>query len=158
MIKILLLCSCVAGLVAHMSIPDKYIMYIKKHGTKAQLLQVTHGVPASIQLAQAIYESAAGSSNIAQQANNHFGIRCGDGWDGERYESESGCWRKYDNIGHSYVDHANFLAKYYPDACHKDWQHWVKYCKGYGGPGYWQKIGKIIKNYQLDAYDFDYVR
>jgi flagellum-specific peptidoglycan hydrolase FlgJ len=158
MIKMILLGSCVAGLVAHMIMPDKYYKYIRTHGHKAQMLQITHGIPPSIQIAQAIYESGAGSSNIAKQSNNHFGIRCGDGWDGEIYESKSGCWRKYSNIGHSYLDHANFLAKYYPDACFKDWKHWVKHCKGYGGAGYWKKIGRIIRMYKLYELDFEIVR
>jgi flagellum-specific peptidoglycan hydrolase FlgJ len=132
---------------------NPYSDYISEVKLGAQILEYITGVPTSIQLAQAIYESAGGKSNIAKKANNHFGIRCGDNWNGERYKSRSGCWRKYSSALDSYIDHAAYLQHYYPNACGKDWQHWVKYCKGYGGANYWQKIGKIIKQYNLDKYD-----
>src|SRR3569833_3197051 len=40
------------------------------------------GVPASISLAQGIVESQAGQSELCQQSNNHFGIKCKDEWTG----------------------------------------------------------------------------
>ena len=43
----------------------------------------THGIPASITLAQGILESGAGKGKLAQSANNHFGIKCHTGWTGE---------------------------------------------------------------------------
>ena len=39
-------------------------------------------IPASIKLAQAILESASGNSYLANQANNHFGIKC-HSWNGK---------------------------------------------------------------------------
>jgi flagellum-specific peptidoglycan hydrolase FlgJ len=40
------------------------------------------GVPASIKLAQGLLESDAGRSNLANQANNHFGVKCHSEWQG----------------------------------------------------------------------------
>ncbi len=40
------------------------------------------GIPASITLAQGILESGCGKSELAVNANNHFGIKCHNGWEG----------------------------------------------------------------------------
>src|SRR5210317_2328984 len=138
--KILLILSLIFFFFSF-AIPKPYERYIDKHLHKAQMLQASTGVPASIQLAQAIYESGAGRSNMAIKANNHFGIRCGDNWEGEQYNSPSGCWRKYKNVGLAYIDHACFLQDYYPNAVGKSWEEWTK-LSGYGERGYWRKIGK----------------
>ena len=46
------------------------------------------GVPASIKLAQGILESNAGQSTLAKKANNHFGIKCHNDWNGKKYYRE----------------------------------------------------------------------
>ncbi|MCB9276014.1 MAG: LysM peptidoglycan-binding domain-containing protein [Lewinellaceae bacterium] len=78
------------------------------------------GIPASITLAQGILESNAGSSELAVQANNHFGIKCGSDWNGaayfkkdddyspEGYLMES-CFRSYPTAEGSFVDHSSFI-------------------------------------------------
>ena len=43
-----------------------------------------HGVPASITLAQGMLESRNGLSALAAQGNNHFGIKCHQGWKGKK--------------------------------------------------------------------------
>jgi flagellum-specific peptidoglycan hydrolase FlgJ len=135
------------------TIPKVYKNYCKEHLYKAQLLEAAIGVPTSIQLAQAIAESGGGRSNIAKKALNHFGIRAGDHWAGDVYKTTSGTWRKYPTIEEGYLDHACFLSDYYGGAIGRPWSYWVKHCRGYGGPGYWEKIGKIIKLYKLYKYD-----
>jgi len=49
--------------------------YIAEHVDVAQELMRDHKIPASIILAVAIHESAAGNSRIAQHLNNHFGVK-----------------------------------------------------------------------------------
>ncbi len=134
------------------NIPANYQAYIETHLLKAQSLEQAYGIPVSIQFAQAIYESGAGRSNIAKQSCNHFGIRCGDKWEGEKYYSKTGCWREYQNVGLSWVDHAAYIANYYPNAMYKPWEFY-KGLEGYGESGYWKKICKIVKKYKLYKYD-----
>ncbi len=78
------------------------------------------GVPASIKLAQALLETRAGTSELAQKANNHFGLKCGKNWEGETYAKNDdefdakgrpvlSCFRKYAHVVASYADHSAFL-------------------------------------------------
>ena len=72
------------------------------------------GIPASITLAQGILESGCGKSELAVNANNHFGIKCHNGWEGGTYfmdDDEKGeCFRKYKNPEQSWIDHSEFLT------------------------------------------------
>ena len=71
------------------------------------------GVPASITLAQGIHETGAGQSALVRKSNNHFGIKCKTGWQGESVyhdDDERGeCFRKYIDPADSYKDHSDFL-------------------------------------------------
>jgi flagellum-specific peptidoglycan hydrolase FlgJ len=118
------------------------------------------GIPTSIQLAQAMYESHYGKSEVGRASNNHFGIRAFATWGGSVYVTPKGTkYRAYKNVWDSWEDHANFLHLHYPAAIGKPWQHWVRYCRGYGGsPQYWQTIGQIIQKYKLYKYDITNVK
>ena len=49
-----------------------------------------YGIPASITMAQALLESAAGNSELSKRSNNHFGIKCKSTWTGNRvYHDDS---------------------------------------------------------------------
>lgn len=132
---------------------NTYRDYINQNISIANQIQIECGIPASIQIAQAIAESGGGRSNIAKKSNNHFGIRAYKNWNGEIYQSESGNWRKYDSNVDSYIDHAIFLNQYYDHAIGKPASYWINNCRGYGGENYWLKIGKIIEIYNLTKYD-----
>lgn len=54
--------------------------YIEKYKKLAIDEQIRSGVPAAITLAQGIHEAAAGTSELAIEANNHFGIKCKSTW------------------------------------------------------------------------------
>ena len=71
-------------------------------------------IPASITLAQGLFESGAGQSRLAVQGNNHFGIKCHT-WSGRRiYENDdelNECFRAYDSAYESYEDHSRYLLE-----------------------------------------------
>lgn len=73
------------------------------------------GIPASIKLAQALLESGVGESELAKNANNHFGIKCGgEVWEGPSYfmwddEKVKSCFRVYPDVESSYYAHSDFL-------------------------------------------------
>ena len=71
-------------------------------------------IPASITLAQGIFESACGTSKLATEGNNHFGIKCHGDWGGDTIHIDDDqlqeCFRKYEKVEDSYNDHSLFLT------------------------------------------------
>lgn len=95
-------------------------LYILRYRDIAMDEMERSGVPASIKLAQALLETRAGTSELAQRANNHFGLKCGKNWNGQTYAKNDdefdkkgrpvlSCFRKYPHVIASYVDHSAFL-------------------------------------------------
>lgn len=103
---------------------------IKKVGPLFTADQKTSGVLASVSLAQFILESGYGKSELAQNANNVFGMKKSlsgntwsgsswDGksvyaketkeWDGSKYITITADFRKYDCVEKSIADHSAYL-------------------------------------------------
>jgi hypothetical protein len=97
--------------------PPQYKMqvYISTWSELAVSQMIQHGVPASITMAQAIFESRCGGSELAKRSNNHFGIKCHLGWEGDTIVKDDDtlneCFRRYRSVEESYADHSLFLAK-----------------------------------------------
>jgi hypothetical protein len=92
---------------------DTAYSFIDKYAKLAVQEYNESGVPASVTLAQAIYESGCGSSYLATFGNNFFGIKCHKGWVGDSLiqddETHNECFRSYDSPGISFADHSKFL-------------------------------------------------
>jgi len=86
--------------------------YINKYKDVAIKQMHKHKIPASIILAQACLESGDGNSTLARKANNHFGIKCHNGWKGKGYkhddDAKGECFRKYNDPIDSFTDHSYF--------------------------------------------------
>ena len=139
--------------------------YIKKYKDIAIKQMHRHKIPASIILAQGCLESNNGNSALATKANNHFGIKCHDGWRGKKFrqddDAKNECFRKYSNAIDSYTDHSYFLTsrpRYntlfdLPITDYKGWAHGLK-AAGYAtNPKYAKLLIDIIEEYQLYKYD-----
>ncbi len=123
------------------------------------------GIPASITLAQGIFESGAGTSRLAKEANNQFGIKCKKEWTGATIshtdDLRNECFRKYVSAADSYRDHSDFLRTrphYAPlfkldPFDYKGWAHGLKRAGYATSPTYPQSLLKVIETYQL--YQFD---
>lgn len=121
-------------------------------------------IPASITLAQAILESANGNSDLAQGANNHFGIKCSN-WTGETYykddDQKNECFRKYADAKESYQDHSTFLTgktRYaalftYEITDYKSWAQGLKDAGYATNPKYPQLLIDLIERLKLDELD-----
>ena len=57
---------------------SEHLKYIERYKEIAIREMERAGIPASIKLAQGLLESNAGQSWLARNANNHFGIKCGN--------------------------------------------------------------------------------
>lgn len=123
------------------------------------------GIPASITMAQACLESENGNSELSLKSNNHFGIKCKSDWTGGRSyhndDQENECFRKYNSVEDSYVDHTDYLVntKRYKNLFNlssKDYSAWAKGLReaGYAtDPQYAQRLIKIIEEERLHYLD-----
>lgn len=151
----------------NISYSQRVANYINEYAqiSKEEMLQ--YGIPASITLAQGILESGAGAGELTKKANNHFGIKCHTGWEGDRAyhdDDEKGeCFRKYKNPKYSYRDHSLFLTQRsrYKDLFtlrKDDYKGWAKGLRkaGYAtDPKYPEKLIGIIERYNLQSYDHE---
>ena len=139
--------------------------YISDFKETAKSNMKIHGVPASITMAQGILESGAGKGKLAQNANNHFGIKCHTGWTGESVKHDDDasqeCFRKYNHPSESYRDHSLFLTSRSRYASlfkldKGDYEAWAKGLKAAGyatDVKYPAKLIGIIERFDLYQYD-----
>lgn len=142
--------------------------YIETYKEIAIFNMNNYKIPASITLAQGILESANGNSELAKNANNHFGIKCHKGWEGKTYfkddDSKNECFRVYDSPAESFKDHSIFL-KTRPRYSLlflleiTDYKGWAQGLKDAGyatNPSYPQLLIKIIEENSLFLLDKGY--
>jgi hypothetical protein len=139
-----------------------YLEYINAWKDVAVQQQVDYGIPASITMAQALLESGAGSSELAQKAKNHFGIKCTSDWLGASFhyddERRNECFRKYGDAAESYKDHSLFLKRTRYITCfeiavedYEGWAYRLRECGYATDPLYASKLIKLIEDYHLDS-------
>jgi LysM repeat protein len=143
---------------------EKYQQYINQYKDIAIEQMQRWGIPASITLAQGLFESGAGQSRLAVKGNNHFGIKC-NGWDGRKIyqddDTDGECFRAYESVYQSYEDHSRFLVngKRYASLFNyetTDYRAWAKGLKAAGyatNPQYANKLIELIQLYKLYQYD-----
>jgi len=139
--------------------------YIDTYKEIAIQKMVEYKIPASITLAQGIFESACGTSRLATEGNNHFGIKCHKEWEGETLKHDDDelqeCFRKYQRPEDSYNDHSQFLitrpryAKLFTlDVM--DYQGWARELKAAGyatNPQYADRLISLIERFDLAKQD-----
>jgi len=126
---------------------------------------VEYKIPASITLAQGIFESGSGTSRLATEANNHFGIKCKAEWTGETIKHDDDeaqeCFRKYGKVEDSYNDHSLFLttrpryAKLFTLDI-MDYKGWARELKAAGyatNPQYPDRLISLIERFNLAKQD-----
>lgn len=139
--------------------------YITTFAEIAQFEMKAYGIPASITLAQGILESGFGKSTLVKKTNNHFGIKCHVGWEGDsdyHDDDEKGeCFRKYNHPMYSFRDHSVFLtsrARYsflfdLDTNDYRGWAHGLKKAGYATDPKYPGKLISFIERYDLRKYD-----
>lgn len=162
---LLLACLLVAFSLSAQQRNKAYEDYIKKYRELAVQEMKRYHIPASITLAQGLLESGAGKSELARKSHNHFGIKCGRGWDGPSVshddDARGECFRKYKHPKESYEDHSKFLRTgsryaFLFNLKVTDYKGWARGLKraGYAtDPRYADRLIGIIELYHLDQYD-----
>ena len=155
--------SCMAGVVNGQRITRQ--QYIDQFAKMAIQEMNEFHIPASITMAQACLESGNGNSQLSQEANNHFGIKCNSSWTGPSVrkddDARNECFRKYKTVIESYRDHSRFLtssARYaflfdYDIKDYKKWAYGLKKAGYATDPNYPVRLLKIIDEFQLHQLD-----
>lgn len=141
------------------------VQYIDMYKDIAVRQMNLYGIPASIIMAQACLESNNGNSELARNANNHFGIKGHNGWNGRVYlhddEKKNEKFRAYKTAEESFKDHSEFLKsgkRYaflfsYDKTDYVSWAHGLKQAGYATNPKYAQLLIKVIEDnglYRLD--------
>lgn len=156
---------CVSAISDPITLVDKNQKYVSCYSDLAVVQMSRHRIPASITLAQGILESGAGQSRLSLSSNNHFGIKCHDGWTGgyvvANDDRSNEKFRKYDTVAESYEDHSLFLtanSRYASlfDLDITDYRGWANGLKNAGyatSPKYAMALISLIERYGLYRFD-----
>ena len=136
--------------------------FYERYAPIAMEQQQKYGIPASITLAQMYLESGGGTSKLAVNGNNYFGIKCSSDWlaSGKPYSlhsddrpNEKFC--NYSSVEESVVHHSQFLMGSRYSRCRScDSTDYVGWARGLQSAGY-----ATNKNYanilitDIEAYD-----
>lgn len=159
-----------------MALTEKQKNFIKMVGEAAKKDMQTSHILASITTAQAILESAYGTSELAKKANALFGIKK-NGWMGKTYTVKSkeeingklvwktSVFRKYDSYADSITDHSLYLMTRKVDGKNLTYSKVVGECNykkvaqalqnaGYSSySNYANMLCNLIEKYKLTQYD-----
>lgn len=163
---------CLMSFLPKKKVPKNVQSYITLHKAYALELKDKYNIPASVTLAQGMIESGYGSSNLAKNHMNFFGIMDfkEDYWDDKcTYKSPNGkTWRHYASLNEAYQDRADFLKKtcfwdgrkayaHLFELQRTDYKGWAKGLQdaGYAGreKGYAKMLIKLIEKYNLQSLD-----
>lgn len=164
MLAVVLLMTTAGAATAQMRKNQRFQNYINAYKDLAIEQMLRYNIPASITLAQGLFESGAGTSELTRKGNNHFGIKCHN-WTGDRTyhddDAEQECFRSYKNAYESYEDHSKFLARQprysrlfqLSRTDYKGWAKGLKACGYATNPQYAQRLISIIELYELNKLD-----
>jgi flagellum-specific peptidoglycan hydrolase FlgJ len=139
--------------------------YVSEYLPLAKEERRKYGIPVSITLAQGLLESNAGDSRLAQESNNHFGIKCRRKCRGctcRNYNDDDiyDMFRVFESVGESYREHSILLnnSRYkhllkLPKSDYVSWSHGLKKAGYATDKRYAQKLIQIIEFLNLDRYD-----
>ena len=152
-----------------LSVNEEYIQHFKD---LVMFQQLTSGIPASIKLGQALVESQGGESELAMNANNHFGLKC---WSCSVNEAYMKTDDEYDKNGQliyskfyrfntpeeSYAAHSRRLtteSRYRPlfnndRIDYRAWAHGLQKCGYATDKRYAEKLIAVIEKYNLQRFD-----
>lgn len=137
------------------------VAFLQRFGKVAVSERKKFGVPASVLLACAYVNSAAGQRETAATVNNYFALPCSDEWEGETAKVGGKCVRRYETAWMSFRDFSIFLTSQewfgsLRKKAGKDWQIWVKELDQRDisdVPNFGAELEKVITTYRL--YDLD---
>jgi Mannosyl-glycoprotein endo-beta-N-acetylglucosaminidase len=147
--------------------------YIARFKDLAMFDQLSTGIPASIKLGQALLESQAGESELAMNANNHFGLKCRNCPESEaymktddEYDKKTGAliyskFQRFNTPEASYSAHSHRLtteSRYRPlfnndRTNYRAWAYGLQKCGYATAKDYAERLIRIIEANNLQRFD-----
>jgi len=139
--------------------------YIRRFTKIAKAEQDKYGIPASVKMAQALLESGSGTSRLAKNNNNHFGMKCFSkkcvkghcsNFNDDHHKD---FFRKYGNAWESWRAHSQLISNgrykklITEDNNYKDWAYGLKKLGYATDARYAEKLINTIEKYQLNLLD-----
>lgn len=144
---------------------EQSLDYIQKYSKIARDEMKQFGIPASISLAQGLIESRAGTSKLAVNNNNHFGMKCFSRNCRKGHcsnftdDTHKDFFKKFPSAWESWRAHSQLLAsgRYAKLKKHgRNYRAWAQGLKSVGyatDRTYAEKLIGIIERYNLDQFD-----
>jgi hypothetical protein len=172
--KVTLVAALLAAFtIAQANTPSAIIgEYVSQYLDIASYESARTGIPVSIILGQGIMESECGTSKLARNANNHFGVKWKSEADGafvmhhdddkdKHGRPTASKFVKYSSVKESFVRHSDFLKNreryqalfQYDRTDYTQWAMGLSRCGYATDPNYASKLISIIEKYQLYNYD-----
>lgn len=144
------------------------IRYILRFQHVARAEHEKYGIPASVKMAQGILETAGGTSKLARELNNHFGIKCKErnchAGHCSNYtdDSHKDFFLRHQTAWESWRTHSKLLAnpewRYakYISQCGNDYKCWAEglQASGYAtSKQYAAALKRLIERYDLHQLD-----
>ncbi|MBI5916256.1 MAG: glucosaminidase domain-containing protein [Bacteroidetes bacterium] len=129
------------------------LAYLERFAKVALAEQQRYGIPASVILAVAMYQSVAGQRDVALQVNNHFAMPCGGDRSGTCREFQGHAYRKYGSAWASFRDFSLFAKENFARLRGANYQAWVLALEesGFAETDHFaQNIIAIIEAYKLE--------
>jgi hypothetical protein len=139
---------------------DANVAYINRFKDIAIAESEKFGIPASVNLGQALLESNAGKSTNALALNNHFNLKCGELLVGYCTETPNGMFNEFASPWEGWRVHSEFITTgdyaNLKDSAGNDYKKWANGLKQLGynvDRQYAEKLITIIERYNLQGLD-----
>lgn len=134
--------------------------FVRRFSHVAEKESAKFGVPASIILANALLQSGAGTTAAASAGDNLFNLPCTADWQGPVANTETGCFRKYENAWTSFRDHSLYLTTgayagltQIPAGDYAAWANGLERLRYGGQDDLAEQLISTIEHWQLQRFD-----
>ncbi len=130
--------------------------YLERFAKVAMAEQQKFGIPASVILGTALYQSSAGRRQVAIEGNNQFALFCTANWSGVCLELQGRRYRKYETAWESFRDFSLFANENFASLKGGDYKAWAKgmgKASFSGSDDFSKSLIGVIENYGLQELD-----
>lgn len=130
--------------------------YLKRFANVAVQEQDRFGIPASVILATAMYQSTAGEGDVTTQSENHFALLCDSEWRSACKSVDGVSYRKYESAWASFRDFSQYANRHFSNLKGSDYRSWAMSMQKsnlFKESNFAKTLIEIIEGYRLQEMD-----